>query len=310
MPRKRKSDPTAAEDEPPSPSSSDPATPTTGWSTDPTHCPYLNQRIRRPIPPPFFSSVKIVGTIPVTVEDMPHRPTVDVSLGEGTVVAYKLAGGDGGIVTEPGQDYDPDNVTTSKEDETEEGEQQTDGKPRFRNAARTPALYKIIYDLPDGDAADDDDSSTAPTPPPYTEDLTLTELEPALSAATKRLTSSVPQSQLQICAREVVTYYNALAVRGDEALEMMISGLDGEGMDVDKLEGTLPLPLRCVTDWLFWYCLVLFYQVACVLICCCVHFVHIYLLRCYPRWPVRYPKSVHVCPNVSLLPFLQIHVRL
>ena len=69
-----------------------------GWITDPTLCPYLGQRIRRPIPPPFCDAVDIVGSLPVTVENVPYRPTVHVSVGEGefaTTAALLIAQLDG-----------------------------------------------------------------------------------------------------------------------------------------------------------------------------------------------------------------------
>ena len=69
-----------------------------GWITDPTLCPYIGQRIRRPIPPPFCDAVDIVGSLPVTVENVPYRPTVHVSVGEGefaTAAAVIIAQLDG-----------------------------------------------------------------------------------------------------------------------------------------------------------------------------------------------------------------------
>ena len=155
------------------------------------------------------------------------------------MIAYKP---EGSPATEPGEAYDPDapipdaNDDEEDEDETDD-ETETYEKPRFRNARRTPALYKVRYDAPSsfvaaGAAGDNDES-----PPAYVEDLTLAELEPALVAAKKRLTSSIPQNQLQICGRQVVSHRATLDRRAEEALEMMISGLDEEGRDVDSLEG-------------------------------------------------------------------------
>ena len=147
------------------------------------------------------------------------------------MIAYKA---EGSPETEPGESYDPDAPMADGDDEEHEE------KPRFRNARRTPALYKVKYDAPSSFVAgnNNDDDGEAP-PPTYMEDLTLSEVEPALAAARKRLTSSIPQSQLQICGKQVVSYHATLDRRGDEALAMMISGLDDEGRDVDKLEGEL-----------------------------------------------------------------------
>ena len=152
-----------------------------------------------------------------------HIPTT-----KGVVIAYKA---EGSAETEPGESYDPDAAVADGGDDDENEE-----KPRFRNARRTPALYKVKYDAPSSFVAGTNAEEEAP-PPIYMEDLTLAELEPALAAARKRLTSSIPQSQLQICGRQVVSYHATLDRRGDEALAMMISGLDDEGRDVDKLEG-------------------------------------------------------------------------
>ena len=59
-----------------------------GWISDATTCPYVGLRIRRPIPPPFCGAVDVVGSLPVTVEDAPYRPTVHVSVGEGKFLLY------------------------------------------------------------------------------------------------------------------------------------------------------------------------------------------------------------------------------
>ena len=152
------------------------------------------------------------------------------------MIAYKA---EGCPDTEPGASYDPDASITNDEDEDEDKE-----KPRFRNARRTPALYKVKYDAPSTFVAGADEDQEAP--PTYLEDLTLTELEPALAAARKRLTSSIPVRDLQSCGKQVVAYRATLDKRGEEALDMMISGLDDEGRDVDKLEGEL----RFVVCWL------------------------------------------------------------
>ena len=152
-----------------------------------------------------------------------HIPTT-----KGVVIAYKA---EGSPETEPGESYDPDATVADGGDDDDD-----EDKPRFRNARRTPALYKVKYDAPSSFVAGTNAEEEAP-PPIYMEDLTLAELEPALAAARKRLTSSIPQSQLQICGKQVVNYHATLDRRGDEALAMMISGLDDEGRDVDKLEG-------------------------------------------------------------------------
>ena len=66
------------------------------------------------------------------------------------MIAYKP---EGSPATEPGEAYDPDapipdaNDDEEDEDETED-ETETYEKPRFRNARRTPALYKVRYDAP------------------------------------------------------------------------------------------------------------------------------------------------------------------
>ena len=151
------------------------------------------------------------------------------------MIAYKA---EGSPETEPGESYDPD-ATMADGGGGDDDEETDEEKPRFRNARRTPALYKVKYDAPSAFVAGSDDDEAPP--PTYMEDLTLAELEPALSAARKRLTSSIPQSQLQVCGRQVVSYHATLDRRGDEALAMMISGLDDEGRDVDKLEGELQL---------------------------------------------------------------------
>ena len=59
-----------------------------GWISDAATCPYVGLRIRRPIPPPFCDAVDVVGSLPVTVEDAPYRPTVHVSVGEGKFLLY------------------------------------------------------------------------------------------------------------------------------------------------------------------------------------------------------------------------------
>ena len=164
------------------------------------------------------------------------------------MIAYKA---EGSPETEPGESYDPEAPTadTGDDDETDEEE-----KPRFRNARRTPALYKVKYDAPSSFVAGDNEEETPP--PIYMEDLTLSELEPALAAARKRLTSSIPQSQLQICGKQVVSYHATLDRRGDEALAMMISGLDDEGRDVDKLEGEFVCSLMLLgEEWKSCLCL-------------------------------------------------------
>ena len=152
------------------------------------------------------------------------------------MIAYKA---EGCPDTEPGASYDPDNAAVADNADGDGDEDKE--KPRFRNARRTPALYKIKYDAPSSFVAgtnnDEDDDQTPP--PTYLEDLTLSELEPALAAARKRLTSSIPVRDLQSCGKQVVAYRATLDKRGEEALDMMISGLDDEGRDVDKLEGEL-----------------------------------------------------------------------
>ena len=175
----------------------------------------------------------------IVISQSTHTHTNQPLYLQGVVIAYKA---EGCPDTEPGASYDPDATVADNGDEDD------DEKPRFRNARRTPALYKIKYDAPSSfvaGAANDEDNDQSP-PPTYLEDLTLTELEPALAAARKRLTSSIPVRDLQSCGKQVVAYRATLDKRGEEALDMMISGLDDEGRDVDKLEGEL----RFVVCWL------------------------------------------------------------
>ena len=170
----------------------------------------------------------------IVISQSTHTHTNQPLYLQGVVIAYKA---EGCPDTEPGASYDPDATVADNGDEDD------DEKPRFRNARRTPALYKIKYDAPSSfvaGAANDEDNDQSP-PPTYLEDLTLTELEPALAAARKRLTSSIPVRDLQSCGKQVVAYRATLDKRGEEALDMMISGLDDEGRDVDKLEGELVL---------------------------------------------------------------------
>ena len=54
-----------------------------GWTADPALCSHLSRRVRRPVPPPFADAVAVVGSLPVTVDDAPYRPTVHVAVGEG-----------------------------------------------------------------------------------------------------------------------------------------------------------------------------------------------------------------------------------